>query len=576
MKLEWQQYVSDLLSTEKTSESRFVGDSFERTEQRFHVSCSQLVDYHSKYGVRVCYLRITSGDSSAQLCISTSGTVAHALAGTAVGTLLKVNYEERQYTIWLPPAPAQYSNITQSSPDEALVWLPFAPATLSFDKDKRINTGSSSLALYQWEIQPSMQLIASPSNHVDEVAVVPYMVMEDSDGQLFAELSSLSKIERRLYRKATWFYPRTPADIWNYLIDGSLYDPRFSSKGTSKRFKCQQCAYAWWNYFNFLHKQTGKKIYTILQDEVAYSVLLDMTSDGKWSHGFWSDDMETHARFHLDGLHLLISQYEKTDEVIWLQAAKRGMTFVLERLTEKLDNGELWFLHDTIEHSRWKSTLFGKSPENSLCINTHIQALTVLHRLHTVAPEQGVYAEIFDSGAKALQRVLDYQPAEVLYRPLMSWVVKYKTAKKKRSKLDKMTYYLQTPLLLVLYWSTRRLFPRIMHSNGFIDRDISATFAPDGYHIVNLKDLLTLYQQKQFTWLSAYITSGVNLVRQLDLADGLQRNLQYIEWLDTLYMYSKLIEQVPSAELEAVEQTIYQQTGGYSLDYYASCLVRQY
>lgn len=574
MSLKSQQYIPDLLSTEKTTEPYFTGDGFERTEQHFNSSCSQMVDIHSNYGVRICYLRVTSGDPKTTVCISSLGTVSHVLEGSVFGILLKVNYEGRQYTIWLPPsAPAQYGQPTESSPSQNLVWLPSTPEMLCFDQHKRIAISGGPLATYQWQFQPQIQLIVSLPSKASEVTVFPYTIMEDPDGELFEELSSLSEVEMRLYRKTNWFYPRKPLDIWNYLIDGSLYDPRASGK-VNKRFKCQQCAYAWWNYLDFLYKQTRKKIYTILQDEVAYSVLLDMSDNGEWGHGFWSDDIETHTRFHLDGIHLLISQYEKTGQSIWLKAAQRSLAFVSERLMEKLDDGSLWFLHDTIEHSVSKSNIFGKTAGNSLCVNTHVQALTVLHRLHSAAPEEGVYAEMFESGLKALQRVLSHQPADLFYRPLISWALKYRTGKKTVSKLSKIKNYLQAPILFVLYWFIRRLFPRIVQPNGFIERDLDISFASDGYHIINLKDLLTLYQQKQLPWLVPYIINGVSLVRKLDLNDALKRNLQYIEWIDTLYMYSKHIQQVPSEEIESVEQKIYQETGGYSIDYYASGLVR--
>src|SRR5262249_34899099 len=142
-----------------------------------------------------------------------------------------------------------------------------------------------------------------------------------------------------------------PAHLWNYLINGSLYDPR-SHKGIDKRFKCQQCAFAWWSYFDFLHRKTGKRVYGLLRDEVAFSVLLDLSAEGEWGHGLWSDEIETHARFHLDGLHLLISQYEKTNNPIWLKAAERGMAFIFDHLTDTLDDGCPWFLHDTLEKKK--------------------------------------------------------------------------------------------------------------------------------------------------------------------------------------------------------------------------------
>lgn len=60
---------------------------------------------------------------------------------------------------------------------------------------------------------------------------------------------------------------------------------------------------------------------------------------------------------------------------------------------------------------------------------------------------------------------------------------------------------------------------------------------------------------------------------KLDLTNALTRSPFFIEYIDILHLYNKLIEHVPSDEMESVERKIYQQTGGYSLDYYASELV---
>jgi len=267
---------------------------------------------------------------------------------------------------------------------------------------------------------------------------------------------------------------------------------------------------------------------------------------------------------------------------MWLEAAERGMAFVSEHLMERLDDGSLWFLHDTIEHSKshhFKSTLFGKTSGNSLCINTHVQALTVLHRLHLAIPEKKIYAEMFEKGARALRRVLNYEPGEAVYRLLMFWVMKYKTRSEAHSIWGRLKNSLEGRIIRRIYWLVRRQFPRLVQPGGFIERDLTRTFALDSYHITNLKDLLTLYQQEPFIWLRPYIENGYAFVRKfldkLDLTNAVIRSPHYIEVIDILHLYNKLIEHVPSEEMDAVEKKIYQQTGGYSLDYHASELVRR-
>ena len=180
-----------------------------------------------------------------------------------------------------------------------------------FDDHQRIARCEGPTFSFQWEFYPRVRLTVTRPESSGEVAIIPYVMISDPSGQFFDELVCLSNIERRTYLKSEWFSARMPADVWKYVINGSIYDPR-SQKGVDKRFKCQQCAYAWWSYFGFLYKESNKKIYDIMQDEIAYSVFLDMSQKGGFGHGFWSDEIETHARFHLDGVHLLISQYEKT------------------------------------------------------------------------------------------------------------------------------------------------------------------------------------------------------------------------------------------------------------------------
>ena len=227
----------------------------------------------------------------------------------------------------------------------------------------------------------------------------------------------------------------------------------------------------------FYKRETGKTLYTILQDEVAFSVLKDLSSEGGWGHGFWSDDIETHARFHLDGIHLLISQYEKTTDSVWLQAAERAMEFVFDSLTDRFNEDQTWFLHDTIEHDKthhFKSTLFGKSPGNSLCINTHVQALTVLNRLMLHLPDKKNYTSAYDNGCNALRKVLEYRPAEVSYKLLAFLIVKNKTRKTTKSIIGKILDSIGNRLLHRIYWPIQRLFPRLVHPNGFIERDFTS------------------------------------------------------------------------------------------------------
>ncbi|HDL01626.1 MAG TPA: hypothetical protein ENH23_05270, partial [candidate division Zixibacteria bacterium] len=539
----------------------FASDGFKRVEHHINESCSKLVDIHSKSGVQIHCLRISAGDAQDRINIIGSGEVAHVSQSNEFGILLRINNEQSPYTIWLPAAPGIFS----------------------FDEHQRI--ASTHELNYKWDFYPRVQLSILQTVPLGEVAVVSYVVIEDPHGEFFTELESLSEVEHRLYRKSDWFFARTPSDLWNYLINGNLYDPRalpynpYNRKGTNKRIKCQQCAYSWWSYFGYLHRETGKKIYDAMQNEVAYSVLMDMDDDGGWRHGHWSDEMETHARFQLDGIHLLISQYEKTGESMWLEAAERGMSFVSEHLMEQLDDGSIWYLHDTIEHEgihRLKSKIFGKTLGNSLCINTHVQALTVVYRLCSLLSDKPIYGDMFEKGVRALQRVLKYQPGEAFYKMLMPRIMKYKSKGRAQSLKGKIRKGLEWYPIQSIYWLLRWRFPRIAMTGGFTERDLTHSTISDSYHITNVKDFLTLYQQEPMDWLRPYIENGLvftrRLLKELDLTNAIARSSYYIEFIDILYLYNKLIDQLPFEEIASAEEKIYQETGGYSLDYNASGL----
>lgn len=558
MTLETLKIQLDDMSESGKDKIHFASDEFKRIEQHFNDFCSQVVDIHSKQGVRVHYLSVHSENASSNIKIFIPGDVIRVLKGSEYDTVLRVSHKNRRYTIWLPSA----------------------VRLIRFDESQRFAQLDSPPLSYQWELNPDIQMNLLLSGNLGETSVIPIVVLEDPEAQFVEEIIALSDTERRLYRKSDWFFAERPSDIWNYLINGSIYDPRHH-KGINKRFKCQQCAFAWWSYFNFLHKKTDKRLYDIIQDEIAYSVLLDMSKKGEWGHGYWSNNIETHTRFHLDGIHLLISQHEKTGEKLWLDASERGMSFIINNLTERLDEGGTWFLHDTIEHTakhHFASTLFGKTPGNSLCINTHVQALTVLHRLHLLIADNQLYNEIFTNGVKALQIILDHQPGKAFYKLLMPFMIKYKKRRRAHTLKGKLNNILQGIIIPRIYWFMRHQFPRLVYPGGFTERDLTLSFFSDRYHIINLKDFLTLYQQVSLPWLRLYIKDGVAFIRkliaELDLRNALASSSYYIELIDVLYMYDRLIEPVESESMKKVENAIYLETGGYSLDYYTSEFVR--
>lgn len=554
-----QVYPVDIFFEDLPKESKvFDSKTFERFEHHFDKTCSKLVDILLPDYLSVHYLRVLADARPTQICFLSKATVVNVCHGQEFGTLVRVTYDNRLYTIWIPSQ---------------------GGGNFFFDETHRFSTPSDSTVVSEWEFCPNVQLRVRHHGRAGETLVLPFVIMKDSSGKFLEEIKNLDSIERGFYRKSDWFFAKRPREIWEYMVNGSLYDPR-SHKGVNKRFKCQQCAFAWWSYFGYLQRETGKTIHDLLQTLLAWSVLLDMSSNGGWVHGFWSDEIETHARFHLDGIHLLISQYEKTGEALCLQAAERGMEFVHEHLTEPLDDGSLWFLHDTTEQGdkrrRFRSTILGKSEGNTLCVNTHVQALTVLYRLSHLVPQNETYREMLEKGLKALRRVLEYQPAEALYKFFLFLFMKLR--KKARSSFERVVYGVILRSLKETFWIVRCLFPRLVYPGGWIDRDLTISCLSENYQITNLKDFLTLYQQLSPSWLVPYIERNFHFLKkfliQFGLANALERSAYFIELEDVMYMYDKLIQKVDQEEIKKVQETIFQQTGGHSIDYFASELVR--
>lgn len=513
------------------------------------------IDVHENVGMRFCFLRIPAGKDRTPIRLPQIINVESVTQSSEFGFVLRASVENLVRTVWLPSAPMR----------------------AHCDELGRLS-GSNSCS-YRWVVGSTVELEITDLPENDDV-FLPLVIIDDPDEILLNEIVSLDNIERKLYRKSDWFFAHNPTDIWNYLISGNIYDPR-THRNIGKRFKCQQCAYAWWTYFEYLHSVTGKRIHSGIRDEIALSVLLDMDIEGAWRHGFWTNEPETHARFQLDGLHLLLSQYEKSKEPIWLDGANKGFSFVKNVLMDKLDDGSVWFLHDTIRNSerqKYKSRLFGKSQGNTLCINTHVQALTVLQRLAKFNPEEEDYKNLLNRGLKSLRRILECRSGEAFYRILIPWIMTHKTRPKSRAVYKRILSRFERKNLPKLYWWGRQRYPRFVQPGGFIERDLNVATASDIYHVTNIKDLLTLYIQMPLPWLLPYIHNGVNFLRDFlnkeGMCNAVKRSPYYIEVADILFMYHELFGGVTLEDVERAQKAIYAETKGCSLDFFTSALVR--
>jgi hypothetical protein len=398
-----------------------------------------------------------------------------------------------------------------------------------------------------------------------------YVVVADQGTEFEEETSGLAGIRHLPLFKSDWFAARSPQDLWDYLIDGEIYDPRPSRVGGG-RFRCQQCGLAWWSYLQGMHTSTGLSLFRLLAREVAWSVRADLLVRGEWVHGMWNEPPETHLRFLLDGVLLMVFEGETSGEDGWIVDASTTMHDVIQRYTDSLDNGNLWFLHDSLEINNAgasvKNDVLGATRGNTLCLNTHVQALTVLNRLRNRAElsHREALESAYQQGLAALQSILALRPAERLYKLLGKCVMPAVTSKKRPGFSARLGRALFFRVLRRPYWWVRRTHPRIVYPNGFIERDMNSSMLADDYHVLNLKDLLVLYSQDPQPWLESVINDGMDFASRIDLRLALERSPLFLEHVDVLKLYHRLFSGGHSQAVDRAAQCVLDQCSGQSLD----------
>jgi hypothetical protein len=170
---------------EKISEKVvFESKSFKRIHHIWNEECSQLVDVHSAYGMRVHCLRVSTDDAPKTLRLSSAGRTIKVSNVSDLGTLLSVDYEQKQYTVWLPAAVGVFS----------------------LDEYNRLSRLDQSPCTYQWKFSSSIELRLFLPGYANGLAVISYVVVEDPHGQFAEDLASLLPVEKRLYRKSDLFF----------------------------------------------------------------------------------------------------------------------------------------------------------------------------------------------------------------------------------------------------------------------------------------------------------------------------------------------------------------------------------
>jgi hypothetical protein len=517
----------------------FESTVFVRRLIRLSSRCEIVCDSLPEDEIEIRFLRWTPKDRNATASFSFAADSSGFLSDERMGTLLTKGTER----------------------EAPVLWMPRAIVAGRMDRHERLKTVDDAEVESWWELDEAPKFHLRLSAAEDVTVYLPMVAFAEGAAVRPADLFQLSEVELQRYLKSDWFDASSPADLWKYYVDARIFDPRDAGRG---RFRCQQCAMAWWSYLVALHNQTGKKHYRSLAQAVAWSVRADLEPDGSWRHGFWRDSPEVHSRMLWDGVRLLLSEHELSPHKDLLAAAEMATGFAVENLTEELDGGRLWFLHDSEEGSdplRMPEPVLGRSARNSLCLNTHVQALCVIAQMQRITGG-GQFVEEYRRGMGALKAVLglacDQGPLRIVDRilpSLLSWKIPHGFD-------ERLLRFVAYRVLVIGYWWARKRHPCLVFPSGYIDRDLGRTILADEYHVVNLKDLCELQRLDPQPWLEEVISGAIRFATSLDFRRSLERHPIWAEWVDVLEL-TELGNDIDRSEVGA---TVVDVLGGRPLD----------
>ncbi|NOR68309.1 MAG: hypothetical protein GQ532_01200 [Methylomarinum sp.] len=378
---------------------------------------------------------------------------------------------------------------------QPFLWLPKPPIKRKINTDRHIlSEQSASLQGLQWiDHTASFTLKTNKNTNFDLV------IWHFPNDFPIEEITSISSLEYQgSFLWGSHGSVSCPADLYNHLIHGSIYDLRYSWPHNKKCFSENE-AHALYTSFSGLEKTTGKSIYRFFQQQIVLSIIQRQSNDGGWYHGMWTDNTECHYRLHTSAVHLLLDEFQRNDCEQVKAALVKGVQF-LSKTTDQLDCGT-WFLHDSLELSEevmnsgpfnWiPNRVLGKSTSNMLVLNTHLDTTIAINRYGELTGDKQ-YQSLVDSALNSTRAVLALQPANWLYKPLFWAIGLTMLPTDKASALPAPVRAIKRvawQYLIKKLPDIKSRFPRIVMPNGYIDRELSLrTWAID-YQTINIMDL---------------------------------------------------------------------------------------
>lgn len=397
----------------------------------------------------------------------------------------------------------------------------------------------------------TVEIESSPEHCVDWLA----WCIPAAETELLESLQHLNNLEGQpvfLWGSHTLY--RRPADIYQHLVFGHVYENRFL--WPYHRKSCSENdAHTLYVTLSGLQRATGRKIYALLKDQLLLSVLARQSEDGGWHHGEWSeDDMEAHLRLNASAIHLLMDSLDERDDPAVRQALEHAVSFV----SAHRDETEVgtWFLHDSLELTeaamkktsfRWQaSRVIGKSVSNMLVLNTHLDTLVLIDRYRQVSGDDR-YQGLVDSAKNAARTVLGLRPLEVVYGLLLRVVHLNLLPVKEQMSLPLPLRALKRIgwqwLRPNLYRLTAR-FPRFVMPGGYIERAIALRGMADDYHSINVMDLGRYWRRFPEEKMAPIIRSAIEFIQRNHVdshwAEDKWKNYALGFWAEAVYHYYTL------------------------------------
>jgi hypothetical protein len=427
---------------------------------------------------------------------------------------------------------------------QEVVVFPAQPRFLRLDRSGRI-TEWKPLA---WEVRVTKQGVEIAA-HAPGAGWIEFVWLHscETDETFAAELLSYQPIEQQAWAvEGCWSTLQGLREFFDFWALGEVYNGRAGDFG---RFPSGQTAWSLYKIASVLADETGKTLYKGLMAALAFASLLGLNEEGFWANGEWLEEMETHLRLQVDGIHLLLSGYELFQEEAFLEGAERAAAGVI-RLKDELGKDEWWFLHDTLEldesallaryPSYQPSEVFRKKRSNTLTLNTHVNTLTVLSRLVAITGKSE-FQHAYAAGMAVLEKVLGYSKCGAAHR-IAEWLLGLSFENRNASSPRRaLRHLVRTRMINRLTW-VRRFWPRFVTPGGYLWRDMGFPNTAYWYHLVNLYDLIALCRVDPQPWLRTVIDRGMAYTKRSNLVEYLLAQHHYIlpQWLQILKAYASL------------------------------------